>query len=164
MATIRWGRYVVPVMVEIDCDNDAIGRVVALTGEAREDRDDRGQFCIYDETFVRRHADGQVETHALWVANPPNGRILRGPPQDWPALFDWEDVFDEPDADGVTEDDRYGETGPTTGRAVRDGPRDQRRPGRRVRGPPQSVGLGDRFPRRAGEVRRGRLTGDRPSA
>ncbi|MEV0703297.1 hypothetical protein AB0I53_36000 [Saccharopolyspora sp. NPDC050389] len=26
---------------------------------------------------------------------------------------------------------------------------------------PQSVGLGDRFPRRAGEVRRGRLTGDR---
>jgi hypothetical protein len=113
MATTRWIRYVVPVMVEIDCDNDAVGRAVALTGEAREDRDDRGQFCIYDENFVRRHADGQVETHALWVANPPNGRILPGPPQDWPALFDWEDVFDdEPDADGVTEDDRYGETGP----------------------------------------------------
>ncbi|MEV0088601.1 hypothetical protein [Saccharopolyspora sp. NPDC050642] len=36
-------------MVEIDCDD-----VVALTGEAREDRDDRGQFCIYAENFVRR--------------------------------------------------------------------------------------------------------------
>ncbi|GAB2713741.1 hypothetical protein GCM10010442_38000 [Kitasatospora kifunensis] len=28
-------------------------------------------------------------------------------------MFDWEDVFDdEPDVDGVTEDGRYGETGP----------------------------------------------------
>ncbi|MDP9843143.1 hypothetical protein [Streptosporangium lutulentum] len=65
MATTRWVRYVVPVVVEIDCDNDAI---------------DHGQFCIYDEKFVRRHADGQMETHALWVANPPNGRIPPGPP------------------------------------------------------------------------------------
>lgn len=32
MATARWVRYVAPVMVEINCDNDAIGRVVALTG------------------------------------------------------------------------------------------------------------------------------------
>jgi hypothetical protein len=47
MATTRWVRYVVPVTVEIDCDNDAIDRIVALPGEAREDRDDRGQFCIY---------------------------------------------------------------------------------------------------------------------
>jgi hypothetical protein len=54
MATTRWVRYVVPVR----CDNDAIDRVVALTGE---DRDDRGQFCIYDENFVRRHADGLTE-------------------------------------------------------------------------------------------------------
>jgi hypothetical protein len=47
------------------------------------------------------------------VANPPNGRILSGPPQDWPALFEWEGTFDdEPDIDGVTEDDRYGEIGP----------------------------------------------------
>lgn len=38
-------------MVEIDCDNDTIDRVVALPGEAREDRDDRGQFCIFDETW-----------------------------------------------------------------------------------------------------------------
>jgi hypothetical protein len=35
------------------------------------------------------------------------------PPQDWPALFDWEGTFDDdPDMDGVTEDDRYGEIGP----------------------------------------------------
>lgn len=38
------------------------------------------------------------------VANPPNERILPGPPQDWPDLLDWEDSFDdEPDTDGVTE-------------------------------------------------------------
>jgi hypothetical protein len=44
------------------------------------------------------------------VANPPNGRILPGPPQDWPHLLDWEDTFDdEPDADGLTEDDHYSE-------------------------------------------------------
>jgi hypothetical protein len=113
MATTRWVRYVVPVMVEIDCDNDTIKRIVALPGEAREDRDDRGQFCIYDENFVRRHADGQVETHALWVANPPNGRILPGPPQDWPDMLDWEDAFDdEPDIDEITEEDRYADIGP----------------------------------------------------
>jgi hypothetical protein len=113
MATTRWVRYVVPVMVEIDCDNDAIDRVVALVGEAREDRDDRGQFCIYDENFVRHLASGQVETHALWVANLPNGRILPGPPQDWPHLLDWEDTFDdEPDADGLSEDDHYGNRDP----------------------------------------------------
>jgi hypothetical protein len=61
MATTRWVRYVVPVMVEIDCDNDQIDRIVALPGEAREGRDDRGHFCIYDiynENFIRRHADG----------------------------------------------------------------------------------------------------------
>ncbi|ATY17189.1 hypothetical protein CU254_42220 (plasmid) [Amycolatopsis sp. AA4] len=112
--TTRWVRYVVPVMVEIDCDNDAIDRIVALPGEAREDRDDRGQFCIYDENFIRRHADGPDEVHALWVANPPNGRILPGPPQDWPHLLDWEDGFDldEYDADGYCEDDRYTDCDP----------------------------------------------------
>lgn len=30
MATARWVRYVVPVMVEIDCDDDAIRRVAGL--------------------------------------------------------------------------------------------------------------------------------------
>ena len=45
----------------------------------------------------------KVETHALWVANPPNGRILPGPPQDWPHLLDWEDTFDdEPDVECPT--------------------------------------------------------------
>jgi hypothetical protein len=32
------------------------------------------------------------------VANPPNRRILPGPPQDWPDMLDWKDSFDdEPD-------------------------------------------------------------------
>lgn len=39
-------------MAEIDCDNDTIDRVVALPGEAREDRDQRGQFCIEVEAIV----------------------------------------------------------------------------------------------------------------
>jgi hypothetical protein len=56
---------------------------------------------------------GQAETHALWVANPPNGRILPGPPQDWPDMLDWENAFDdEPDIDGITEEDRYAESAP----------------------------------------------------
>lgn len=106
--TTRWVRYVVPVMVGIDCDNDELTRVVVLPGEAREDRDDLGHFCIYDENFVRRHADGQPETHALWVANPPDGRILPGPPQHWPPMREWEDGFDiTPDTDDLCEEDRY---------------------------------------------------------
>ncbi len=58
MATTRWVRYVVPVMVAVDCEADKITGLVALPEEAREDRDDSGHFCIYDENFVRRHADG----------------------------------------------------------------------------------------------------------
>lgn len=48
-----------PVMVEVDCDDDEITRIVALPEEAREDRDDRGHFLVYDERFVRRPGDEQ---------------------------------------------------------------------------------------------------------
>ncbi len=113
MTTTRWVRYVVPVMVKIDCEADEITCLVALPGEAREDRDDGGHFCIYDENFVRRHADGQVETHALWVANPPDGRPLPGPPLVWPHMLDWEEGFDiDPDEDGLCDEDRYTEIHP----------------------------------------------------
>jgi len=111
--TTRWVRYVVPIMVEIDCDDDRIGRIVALPEEARPDRDDLGQFCVYDQNFVRHHADGPIETHAYWVANPPSGCGLPGPPQDWPDMMDWEEGFDvEPDDEGVAEEDRYAEIQP----------------------------------------------------
>jgi hypothetical protein len=66
-ATRRWVRYVMPVMVEVDCDSDQIARVVTLPEEIREDRDDMGHFCVYDERFVRRHSDWQPEVHALCV-------------------------------------------------------------------------------------------------
>jgi hypothetical protein len=40
--TRRWVRYVMPVMVEVDCGSDEITRVVTLPEGIREDRDDRG--------------------------------------------------------------------------------------------------------------------------
>lgn len=111
--TKRWVRYVVPVMVEVDCDEDRVLRLVALPGEAREDRDDCGHFLFYDENFVRQRSDGPIENHALWVANPPNGRMLPGSPQDWPDIREWDDDFDiEADEDGVCEMDRYAEIHP----------------------------------------------------
>jgi len=59
------------------------------------------------------HADGQVETHALWVANPPDGRPLPGPPLVWPHMLDWEEGFDiDPDEDGLCDEDRYTEIHP----------------------------------------------------
>jgi hypothetical protein len=36
-----------PVMVEIDVDDDKVTRVVTLPEEVREDRDDMGHFLIY---------------------------------------------------------------------------------------------------------------------
>lgn len=45
MATRRWVRYVMPVMVEVDCDSDEATRVVTLPEEIQEDRgDDTGHF------------------------------------------------------------------------------------------------------------------------
>jgi hypothetical protein len=38
--TRRWVRYVMPVMVEVDCDTDEITSMVTLPGEVRLDRDD----------------------------------------------------------------------------------------------------------------------------
>ena len=38
--THRWVRYVMPVMVEVDCDTDEIASVVTLPGEVRLGRDD----------------------------------------------------------------------------------------------------------------------------
>ena len=52
--TRRRVRYVMPVMVEVDCDTDEITSVVTLPGEARLDRDDTMDLCVYDETFRRR--------------------------------------------------------------------------------------------------------------
>lgn len=56
----RWVRYVVPVMVEVDVDDDdKVTRVVSLP--VREDRDDMGHFLIYDEEFIRRSGDDQPQ-------------------------------------------------------------------------------------------------------
>jgi hypothetical protein len=44
--TRRWVRYVMPVMVEVDCDTDEITSVVTLPGEVRLDRDDMMDICI----------------------------------------------------------------------------------------------------------------------
>ncbi len=66
----RWARYVMPVMVEVDCDDDKVIWVVTLPEEVREDRDDMGHFLIYDEEFVRRDGDGQPQVHAFCVGEP----------------------------------------------------------------------------------------------
>lgn len=114
MATKRWVRYTVPVMVEVDCEADEVTRWVALPGEAREDRDDTGHFLFYNEQFQRQPVDGPIEAHALWVANPPDGRMLPGPPQHWPPMTAWDEEFSiEPeDEDGMCEQDRYDDVHP----------------------------------------------------
>jgi len=98
-----------PVMVEVDCDDDKITRVVTLPEEIREDRDDMGHFLIYDEEFVRRSSDAQPQVHAFCVGEPrwghPQFRV--GGPANWPETSAWEEGFD------LTEsDDRYGEINP----------------------------------------------------
>ncbi len=64
--TRRWVQFVVPVMVEVDCDDDEVTRVVVLAEEVRPDRDDLGHFCIYVEGFARRHSDEQPQTQRLF--------------------------------------------------------------------------------------------------
>ncbi|MEV1178577.1 hypothetical protein [Nonomuraea sp. NPDC049784] len=97
----RWVCYVMPVMVEVDPDTDQITRVVTLPEEIR---DDMGNFCVYDETFVRRRMDydpvDQPELHAWNVAQPRwNSRFRVGGPDNWPELSRWEGGFDLTDAE-----------------------------------------------------------------
>ena len=105
----RWARFVVPVMVEVDCDDDEVLRVVTLPEELREDLDDRGHFLTYDENFVRRHGDEQPQTHASCVAEPrwEHDRFRVGPPINWPQSSAWEEGFDLTEADG-----RYAQINP----------------------------------------------------
>ncbi|MEV1175666.1 hypothetical protein [Nonomuraea sp. NPDC049784] len=102
----RWVRYVMPVMVEADPDTDQITLVVTLPEEVRDDRDDMGNFCVYDETFVRRRMDyypvDQPELHAWNVAQPRwSSRFRVGGPDNWPELSRWEEGFDLTEADDV---------------------------------------------------------------
>ena len=105
----HWVRYAMPIMVEVDSDDDQIKRVVALPNEMRPDRDDRGHFMIYDEALVRRHSDRQPYLHASIVAEPrwEHPRFPYGAPVNWPDWFDWEQCFDLTEAD-----DRYAEIHP----------------------------------------------------
>lgn len=105
----RWVRFVMPVMVEVDCEEDEVLRVVTLPAEIRMDRDDRGHFLVYDERFVRRHGDEQPQTHASWVAEPSweHDRFRSGPPVNWPEPLAWEEGFDFTESD-----DRYGDANP----------------------------------------------------
>ena len=99
-------RYMMPVMVQVDCGSDEITRVVTLPEEIREDRDDMGHFCVYDEAFIRRHSDVQPEFHAWNVAEPRwESRFRVGPPANWPCTRQWEEGFDLTEAD-----DAYAET------------------------------------------------------
>ncbi|MBD2894166.1 hypothetical protein amrb99_30890 [Actinomadura sp. RB99] len=81
-STRRWVRYVMPVMVEVDCDADEVTRVVTLPEEIREDRDDLGHFLVYDGQFIRRFDDEQPQTHAFSVARPEwlYDHLRAGPP------------------------------------------------------------------------------------
>jgi len=109
----RWVRYVMPVMVEVDPDTDQITRVVTLPEEIRDDRDDMGNFCVYDEKFIRRHMDyspaDQPELHAWNVAEPRwnDSRFRVGGPDNWPETSRWEEGFDLTEAD-----DAYAEINP----------------------------------------------------
>jgi hypothetical protein len=119
MATTRRGCYVVmPVMVEIDGDGPQVRRLAALRWESREDPDDLERSCVNEEQFAGCRADGQVESPALWVPDPPGGRMLPGLPQDWPPpMLAWNGVDRDPDEDGDTEEDHYAALHPGTQRS-----------------------------------------------
>lgn len=95
MATRRWVRYVMPVMVEVDCDSDEVTRVVTLPEEIQEDRgDDTGHFWLSRRTFrpesappsVRTRHGCQAATVAFCVGEPRWQPTLRaGGPVTWPA-------------------------------------------------------------------------------
>ena len=107
--TRRWVRYVMPVMVEVDCDTDEITSVVTLPGEVRLDRDDVMNLCIYDEAFRRRPTDEQLQAHALYVSEPEwqYPALRSGRPANWPA-GNWHEDYFPRDAD----DDAYAEAHP----------------------------------------------------
>lgn len=112
MMVKRWVRYVMPVMVEVDGEEDEVLRVVTLPNELRPDRDHRGHFLIYDESFVRRPGDSQPQIHASAVAEPywEHSRFAVGPPLNWPDSSAWEEGFDLTEADDpYSEIDPYGE-------------------------------------------------------
>lgn len=102
--TKRWVRYVVPVMVEVDADEDKVTRVVTLPEEVREDRDDMGHFLIYDEKFVRRSGDDQPQVHAFCVGEPrwADDRFRVGGPANWPER--WEASFGREESDDLYEE------------------------------------------------------------
>src|SRR6266478_834487 len=109
MGRRRWVRFVVPVMVEVDCDDDEVLRVVTLPAEIREDCDDIGHLLVYDEAFVRRHDDDQPQVHASCVAEPrwEYDHLRAGPPINWPRSSVSEEGFDLTEAD-----DAYAEINP----------------------------------------------------
>ncbi|MEU1273489.1 hypothetical protein [Streptomyces sp. NPDC005799] len=82
-----------PVMVEVDCDDDKVTRVVTLPESVREVRDGMGHFPICDEKFVRRSGDDQPQVHAFCVGEPgwADDRFRVGGPADW--LERWEESF-----------------------------------------------------------------------
>lgn len=64
-------RFVMPITVAVDDDANEITRVVTLPEEMRGLGDDGGHFLIYNERFVRRSGDGEPQTHASCVTEPP---------------------------------------------------------------------------------------------
>ncbi len=108
--TRRWGRFVMPVMVEIGCEDDEITSVVTLPSEIRLDRDDAMELCIYDEAFHRQPADEQPQVHALYLAGPEweASRHRGGSPVNWPPAASWHDDYFPRHAD----DDAYAEVHP----------------------------------------------------
>jgi hypothetical protein len=84
-----------PVMAEVDCDDDTVTRVVTLPEEIR---DDRGHFCVYDEKFIRRHDGDQPQIHAHCVAGPrcEYDHLRAGPPVNWPKSSAREEALTSP--------------------------------------------------------------------
>lgn len=65
----RWVRYVMPVMVDVDCDDDKVTRVVTLTEEVREDRDDMGRFLISTRSSSTGTATSSPKrTRSVWAS------------------------------------------------------------------------------------------------
>lgn len=83
--------------------------MVTLPEEIRDDRDDMGNFLVYDEAFVRCSMDYdpvyQPELHAWNVTQPRwDSRFRVGGPANWPDTTQWEEGFDLTEADDAYAD------------------------------------------------------------
>ncbi len=107
--TKRWVRFVTPVMVEVDCEENEVLRVVTLPAEIRMDRHDGATSSSTTSGSSAGTATASPRPHPSWVAEPQGEyeRYRASPPVNWPEPPAREEGFDPTEAD-----DRYAYANP----------------------------------------------------